>query len=35
MILFVDIEGVLIQQSFGKADTTFRHIILNEKILLG
>ena len=32
MVLFVDIEGVLVQQSFGKADTIFRHIILNEKI---
>lgn len=35
MILFVDIlniEGTLVQQCFRKADTTFRHIILNEKI---
>ena len=31
MILFVDIEGVLVQQCFRKADTIFRHIILNEK----
>ena len=31
MILFVDIEGVLVQQCFRKADTTFRHIILNER----
>lgn len=31
MILFVDIEGVLIQQSFRKADTTLRHITLNER----
>ena len=31
MILFVDIEGVLVQQCFKKADTTFRHIILNKR----
>ena len=31
MILFVDIEGVLVQQCFKKADTTFRHIIFNER----
>jgi histidinol phosphatase-like enzyme len=31
MILFVDIEGILVQQCSRKADTTFRHIILNER----
>ena len=31
MILFVDIEGVLVQQYSKKADTTFRHIILNKR----
>lgn len=31
MILFVDIEGVLVQQCFRKDDSAFRHIILNER----
>ena len=31
MILFVDIEGILAQQCFRRADTIFKHIILNKK----
>lgn len=32
MVLFVDLEGVLIQNSFKKRNHFFRHIILNEKV---